>query len=409
MRKRHIIAFICILTILTSMFTVLAEATGVSGIICTKSGSKIILRWSSNPQNLDKNVVHIIKNGEELTPITVGTGRSAEITPVANGDEFVFTVRSHFKDQTTADVIYSYFVSYNNTTAIPDWTVTISGKNGEFGITTEEAQDSLFSAYLKWEEAPDEGRYTLISKRMAFTKDVKYRISYWFKAVDYTSGDSFTYSDGFSSEKEFKAGEDFKNGEWKYNEKIIDCTESIFNDLKFKVYSKGTLYIDNFKVETLDSYQNTQSTILNSTFEKDLSAKDFTVKADGKAVMSWTNPTDPEFLYNEIYETNNDVKKLIATLKDGETSYSAPISVTGGIRYTLRSCYAGGLWGETHVEKWISASDSAIMPGWTLDLRDKDVYMDYLYKFPCIKLILQLYLEVVKLLIIAQLLKLILL
>ena len=89
------------------------------------------------------------------------------------------------------------------------------------------------------------------------------------------------------------------------------------------------------------------------------------------ATVTWENPQDEDFLYNEIYRTYQDEKILVAELKKGETTYNVDVTGGGGYIFTLRSYYKCGMYGEKEIELWRNMTTTTVFPGWNLQIDDK--------------------------------------
>ena len=54
-------------------------------------------------------------------------------------------------------------------------------------------------------------------------------------------------------------------------------------------------------------------------------------RSSNSLTLSWTNPTDADFSYNEVYKTYDGQTTLLSILKNGETSITT--DVTNGGHY----------------------------------------------------------------------------
>ena len=87
--------------------------------------------------------------------------------------------------------------------------------------------------------------------------------------------------------------------------------------------------------------------------------------------LSWTNPTDEGFSYNEVYKTFKNETSLIATLKDGETSAQTDCTDGGHYQFKVKSVYSDGSAAEETINFLRSYQDTKTFEGWKLDVRDE--------------------------------------
>lgn len=374
MNKRRGFSLFCVLAMLLTVIPVFAQNSGVTNLTCTKNVNAVRITWN-NPSELERNVLYYTKNGVEGTPIELGKAQSYEYQPIASGESYFFTVRTYFADSTYVDESVKYYVRYNDTTTISDWTVSVLD-TPDFGVTMQEAYKGYYSVYFNWNEQPDTGVYYRLYKPVTLKNASRYRLGFWFKTQGYEDGATFTYDDIVTgAKKNVIIGDDYQNGVWQYVEQDFTATATGSKNVGFNVISKGKIWFDSISLTEIDSSGNPLSTLLDTSFEREVGVSALNVTRDtNTATITWTNPTDADFSYNELYRTYKDNKILIATFRNGETTYKTDVSATGGYRFTVKSYYEGGLSGEKSVELWRNMLDTQMMPGWSLDVCDKNTY-----------------------------------
>lgn len=373
MIKKRSIAILIVFTFLISVFPVFAEAGGVENFKSRRANANLILTWT-NPAQFKENILYVEKNGSVEKNVNLGNAKQYVYTPVSNGDSFVFTIKTIFDDESVAEESLKYFARYNDTESIKGWTVQVSD-TPDFGTTSEDSADGLFSAYFNCREQSEDTIYKMYRYGIV-EKDKKYKIGFWFKTVGYESGASFGYDDAETgTQKKILIGDEYSNGKWYYFEQEFTAASAGTKPASVYINSKGKIYIDKFTFEEIDGKGNTVKVLFDDTFEEDLSVGNLAAKKSGSNVeLTWTNPAAAGFSHNEIYKIYNDKETLETELKNGETSYTASINAGGGYKFKVKSCYENGAYGEKTVEVFKHVTDTTTIPGWTLDIYDENTY-----------------------------------
>ena len=373
MIKKQSTALICVLAFLISAVPAFAQAAGVTGFASRRVNTNLILTWT-NPSDFESNTLYIEKNGEAEESVELGNARQYTYAPIENGDSLIFTIRTSYSDGSFAEESLRYYARYNDTESIDGWTVQISDVP-DFGITSEDSADGSFSVYFNREGETADNIYRLLRYGIV-EKDKSYRIGFWFKTSGYEDGSSFKYDDiETGGQKEIVIGGEYPDGEWYHIEQEFTAAAAGSKAAAVNIYSKGKIYIDKFTFEEIDASGNVINVLFDDTFEEDLGVGNLTAVRNGSvAELSWTNPLAEGFLYNEVYKVYNDKKTLLAELREGETSYNAAINAGGGYKFIIRSCYDGGIYGETETEFWRNLTDTSIIPGWSIDVCDINTY-----------------------------------
>ena len=369
---KRLLAFICASVMMLTSIQCFAENGGVSGLTCTKGSGKVTLKWT-NPSEFEKNILYAEKNGVSEEPAELGTASSYVYQPVADGDSLKFTIRTVYADESYADVTEKYFARYNDRTTLSGWTVSVFS-TPDFGVSGAEAKTGNYSAYFNCENPLENGgNYYRLTKTAGVTAGKKYRLSFWYKTEGYADGSGFTYDDLTTSARpELVAGVDFANGKWNYCEQVYESNAAAVKNIAVTINAKGKIYFDEFRFEEIDADGNSLNIVAGDSFERELGVKDLkAVRENQSAVITWKNPSDSDFLYNEVYQILNGKTILLATLENGEEKYITDVTSGGRYVFVVKSCYDNGITGETRVNFFKKYYDSTSFPGWGIDVCDE--------------------------------------
>lgn len=377
-----------VISILFSLITVNvhAEAAGVSNLTAKRSGNSATITWV-NPTDAGfiENELYVTKKGN-TTLITTTAGQTSATYDVTEVVPYTFTVKSYYTNDVVVEKSASIFRSPTLTNVFNGWSLDVVdfGNTDAFRGTYNVAEDEVYSgsqsAHFKVNQNREDNVYMRLFKSLSVPAGRKYCYSFWFKTNDYgTNGyrSRVVYRDPVTDKDTSLeiTNAVYPNGEWHNFKTYFTLKTAATRTFFLQAECYGDIWFDNIEIFEVDENNerigNTDILQNIGTFEQALGVTGLTAsRTNNTATVSWTNPTNSDFLYNELYVKYNGEEKLVNTFVNNEKTTTYDVTASGGYRFTLKSYYEGGATAVKDVALFRPVNDTKTFNGWGLDVVD---------------------------------------